>query len=116
MATVIQRKISVKEETDFKKATGSDTFKNLNKEKKKFIVPFTIFFLVFYFTLPILTSYSTILNKPAIGDISWVWIFAVAQFVMTWTFVMIYMKKAVTFDRMAKEIILSETINRGKDK
>ncbi|WP_308697080.1 DUF485 domain-containing protein [Weizmannia acidilactici] len=39
-------------------------------EKKKFIVPLTAFFLVFYFSLPVLTSYSKVLNRPYAGDIT----------------------------------------------
>jgi len=61
--------------------------------------------MAFYFTLPILTSYSTILNNPAIGSISWAWIFASAQFIMTWALCMIYSKRAAQFDVMVEKII-----------
>lgn len=36
----------------------SDKFKTLLSRKKRFIVPMTVFFLLFYFALPILTSYT----------------------------------------------------------
>lgn len=87
-------------------------FKKLMENKKKFILPFTIFFLVFYFTLPILTSYSTILNKPAIGDISWVWVFAIAQFVMTWTLSVIYVRRFSRFDKDAEDILKDEGVEQ----
>ena len=86
----------------------STEFVALKKKKRKFIVPITIFFLLFYISLPILTSYTTILNKPAIGDITWVWVFALAQFVMTWTLCMIYVRKAEGFDKDAEEIMDKE--------
>jgi uncharacterized membrane protein (DUF485 family) len=79
-------------------------FKALISRKKRFIVPMTVFFLVFYFALPILTSYSTVLNKPAVGPISWAWVFAFAQFIMTWALCIIYSKKSSQFDRMVDEI------------
>ncbi|MFD1064705.1 DUF485 domain-containing protein [Oceanobacillus locisalsi] len=92
-------------EVDYVQVTESASFKKLMHDRKKFIIPLTIFFLVFYFLLPILTSYTTFLNTPAIGDISWVWLFALAQFVMTWVLCTVYVKKAATFDKQANEII-----------
>ncbi|MER2260457.1 MAG: DUF485 domain-containing protein [Psychrobacillus sp.] len=86
----------------------SPEFVALKKKKRNFILPITIFFLLFYISLPILTSYTTILNKPAIGDITWVWVFALAQFIMTWTLCMIYVRKAEGFDKDAEEIIKKE--------
>ncbi|KMK78329.1 hypothetical protein AB990_01415 [Alkalihalobacillus pseudalcaliphilus] len=73
--------------------------------KKRFLVPTVIFFLVFYFSLPILTSFTTILETPAIGSITWTWVYAFAQFIMTWTLCMMYVRKATKFDEMADDII-----------
>lgn len=92
------------EKTAYESIAESQKFKQLVKSKTKFLAPLSIFFLLFYFSLPLLTSYSTILNKPAIGSISWVWIFAFAQFIMTWALSMIYVKKANKFDRMTEDI------------
>ncbi|GAA0446440.1 DUF485 domain-containing protein [Virgibacillus salarius] len=90
---------------DFIAVSESKAFKNLIAKRKKFILPLTVFFLVFYFMLPILTSYSTILNTPVIGDISWAWIFAFCQFIMTWVFCTVYVKKSASFDRQSDEIV-----------
>ncbi|SDQ08419.1 Uncharacterized membrane protein, DUF485 family [Virgibacillus subterraneus] len=98
---------------DFVKIEQSEKFQRLMNDRKKFIVPLTIFFLVFYFMLPILTSYTTFLNTPAIGDISWVWLFAFAQFVMTWVLCTLYVKKAASFDRQTDEIIDEQINNKG---
>ncbi|MBP2002000.1 uncharacterized membrane protein (DUF485 family) [Paenibacillus shirakamiensis] len=80
-------------------------FQKLIREKKKFIIPFTVFFFCFYFALPILTSYTTILNQPFIGSITWAWVLAFLQFVMTWAFCMIYYKKAASFDKLSEQIL-----------
>lgn len=94
-----------KENVDYVKVQNSPEFKRFLSRKKKFIVPMTVFFMIFYFLLPVLTSYTTFLNTPAIGDISWVWIFAFAQFVMVWVLSVIYVKKASSFDEEADQII-----------
>ena len=101
-----------KDEIDYVKVEKSSQFKSLMKRKKNFIVPMTIFFLVFYFLLPILTSYTTFLNTSLFGDISWVWLFAVAQFVMVWILCTVYVKKAASFDREADQIIENQ-IKKG---
>lgn len=113
MGTAIKSKLAAENQrVNFEEVEKTEKFKYLIRKKKKFIVPLTIFFLVFYFALPIFTSYTNVLNHPAIGDISWVWVFAVAQFLMTWALVMIYMKKAAVFDKIAEEMI-KEEIARG---
>lgn len=101
----------VKSKTDansplpYSQVEKSTKFKELMQEKKRFIIPLTVFFLLFYFSLPILASYTTILNKPAIGSITWVWILALAQFVMTWTLCILYVRKAARFDQKADDIL-----------
>lgn len=105
------RKLRV-EKVDYVKVVESNQFKRFLERKRKFIIPMTIFFLIFYFLLPIFTSYTTFLNAPFLGDISWVWIFAFAQFVMTWVLSTIYVKKAASFDEEADQII-NEQIKGG---
>lgn len=92
-------------EKDYSTITQSSKFQQLLKVKKAFILPMTIFFLVFYFALPILTSYTSILNNKVFGDITWAWIFAFAQFIMTWALCMIYSKKAAQFDQLAEQVV-----------
>lgn len=86
----------------------STEFKDLKRKKSKFILPITIFFLLSYISLPILTSYTTILNNNAFGDIAWVWIYALALFVMTWVLCMVYVRRANEFDKEAKQIFDKE--------
>ncbi|PLT36043.1 DUF485 domain-containing protein [Bacillus sp. V5-8f] len=89
---------------DYEKIVHSSSFKELMQQKRNFIIPMSVFFMVFYFALPVLTAYSTVLNQPAIGDISWAWIFAFAQFVMTVSLCMIYTRKARKFDEIVDQI------------
>ncbi|MDN4073247.1 MULTISPECIES: DUF485 domain-containing protein [Fictibacillus] len=102
---MLAEKRSDEKDIDYSKIASSASFKQLLQEKKKFLLPMSIFFFVFYFTLPIMTSYSTILNTSAIGDISWAWVFAFSQFIMTWVLCSLYSKKAESFDKQADEIV-----------
>ncbi|MBX9975585.1 DUF485 domain-containing protein [Cytobacillus firmus] len=97
---------------DYEKVSSSREFKNLISAKKKFLIPLSIFFLTFYFLLPLLSYYFTFLNAPLIGPISGAWVFAFAQFIMTWILCMIYVKKANRFDQMADDI-LKDRVNQG---
>ncbi|WP_232713385.1 DUF485 domain-containing protein [Bacillus xiapuensis] len=94
--------------TKYEEMAKRPEFIQLVQAKKKFLVPLSVFFLVFYFALPLLTSYSTLLNAPAVGSISWVWVLAFSQFIMTWTLCMVYVKKASQFDKMAENIVKEE--------
>ena len=92
-------------EANYKDIVQSSQFKKLMKSKKAFIIPITIVFSLFYFSLPLLTSYTTVLNKQAFGPVTWAWVFAFAQFVMTWTICFLYSKRANTFDEESKQIL-----------
>ncbi|MDQ1001105.1 uncharacterized membrane protein (DUF485 family) [Neobacillus niacini] len=105
------RKITASSETDYGSIVQSSSFQKLLSEKKKFIIPITIFFFCFYFALPILTSYSTVLNNKFIGSISWAWVFAFLQFVMTWGLCMLYSKKAAKFDELAEKVVKERGTN-----
>lgn len=95
----------INHEGDYTSIVQSSSFQTLLSEKKKFIVPITIFFFCFYFALPVLTSYTTVLNHKFIGSITWAWVFAFLQFVMTWVLCMLYSKKATRFDDLANKVI-----------
>jgi uncharacterized membrane protein (DUF485 family) len=94
---------------DYSIIAKSDAFRTLMARKKRFILPMSLFFLSFYFILPILTSYTELLNRPAVGAITWAWVFAAAQFIMTWALCMLYYRKAMVFDAMAAAIVKEET-------
>ena len=80
------------------------TFQQLMREKNRFVVPSILFSLFFYFSLPILTSYTTVLNGTIYGDITWAWAFAFSQFIMTWTFCVLYSRRARRFDALVEQL------------
>lgn len=76
----------------------TSAFKELARSRKAFIVPATIFFLVFYFGLPVLAGFTTILDGYAIGSITWAYVYAFAQFAMTWILMHLYVSRANRWD------------------
>lgn len=90
---------------DFQKIEDSPGFRELMRQKKRFLIPTTILFLGLYLLFNIVISYTDWLNATFIGDITWVWIFAFGLFAMTWILVTVYMKRAAKFDEMAKDTL-----------
>ncbi|UOY93402.1 DUF485 domain-containing protein [Ectobacillus sp. JY-23] len=103
----------IKKEVNYTAVANSADFQRLLQAKKRFIIPMSLFFFCFYIALPLMTSYSKILNTSALGDITWAWVFAFAQFIMTWALCMIYSKKATSFDKMSDRILAS--LEKGRE-
>ena len=94
-----------KKKIDYDKIASQQSFKNLAKRKNLFLWTMTVIFLALYMLLPILTSYTDILHQKAFGDITWVWIYSLGLFIMTWGLAHFYVSKANKYDKAAKEII-----------
>ena len=76
----------------------TSAFEELVRAKKAFIIPATIFFMVFYFGLPVLASFTTVLNVKVIGPLTLAYIYAFAQFAMTWILMHLYVSRANGWD------------------
>ena len=74
--------------------------------KLKFIVPATVFFVVYYFILPVTVGYfPKFMEKPVWGDANLAYLFAFSQFIMAWVLAAIYVKQAGAWDRMAAAVL-----------
>jgi uncharacterized membrane protein (DUF485 family) len=83
-----------------------DEFKDLMAAKARFIVPATIFFIVYYFALPVLVGYSRpFMQTPVWGPVNIAYIFALSQFFMAWIIAWLYVRAAARFDEQAKRIL-----------
>lgn len=107
------KKGQVKMELDYEKIINTPEFKSLIKRKRNFSTPYIIFFFVAFFTLPILTGYTTILENRAIGWMTWTWVYSLLMFVMVWLLTSIYMNKAKSFDKDVEEILKKMFLNKG---
>ena len=92
--------------TEWDRIARSDAFKSLMAAKARFIVPATLFFMVYYFALPVLVGYAPeFMKRTIIGPLNIAYLFALSQFLMTWIVAILYMRAAARFDEMGKRIL-----------
>src|SRR3974390_1278094 len=85
---------------------ASKEFKDLMATKKIFIVPAFVFFVVYYFALPVLVGYAPqFMQTKVIGNVNLAYLFALSQFFVAWIIAGLYVKAASDFDRLAKDIL-----------
>lgn len=93
-------------ETQWDRIAASKEFKDLMATKKMFIVPAFIFFILYYFALPVLVGYAPqFMEIRVIGKVNLAYLFALSQFFVAWTIAGLYVKAANNFDRLAKDIL-----------
>ena len=91
---------------DWDRVAGLEEFRALLKAKLRFIVPATVFFVVYYFALPILVGYAPkLMEKQVFGVVNIAYLFALSQFVMAWVVAALYVRAAGRFDKMAAAIL-----------
>jgi uncharacterized membrane protein (DUF485 family) len=90
---------------DWERFAASSAFRELLRRKRAFVVPATVFFIVYYFALPVLVGYfPEFMNRKVIGAVNIAYIFALSQFVMAWILAGLYVRAANRFDRMAQDV------------
>jgi uncharacterized membrane protein (DUF485 family) len=91
---------------DWERLAASAQFKALLKAKTKFVVPATVFFIVYYFSLPLLVGYAPqLMARKVFGVVNVAYLFALSQFFMAWILAWAYVRAAARFDTMARDVI-----------
>lgn len=91
---------------DWQRLAATDEFKSLLKAKVRFVVPATIVFIVYYFSLPLLVGYAPqLMAQKVFGVVNVAYLFALSQFFMAWIVAWAYVRAAARFDRMARDVI-----------
>ena len=82
-------------------------FKELERSKTRFILPATIFFLLYYFALPVLVGFfPDTMDTRLFSGFSVAYLFALSQFFMAWILAFIYLLAfAPKIDQMVKNIV-----------
>jgi uncharacterized membrane protein (DUF485 family) len=81
-------------------------FKRLLADKAKFLVPATVFFIVYYFALPVLVAYAPALMETQVwGKVNLAYLFALSQFFMAWILAGLYVIVAAGWDRQAAAVL-----------
>src|SRR5437899_9340390 len=102
---VIQPKQYQAGQSTWDKIAESREFQDLMATKKIFIVPAFIFFVVYYFALPVLVGYAPQFMSIKVGPVNLAYLFALSQFFVAWLIAALYVKAANNFDRHAIELL-----------
>lgn len=91
---------------DWEKIAGSNEFKELIRAKRRFIIPATTFFVIYYFALPYLVGYhAAFMQQKVWGEMNLAYLFALSQFFMAWTLAAFYVTAATGWDRKAAALL-----------
>jgi len=94
---------------------SSREFKDLMATKRSFIVPAFIFFVIYYFALPVLVGYAPqLMGTKVMGPVNLAYLFALSQFFVAWIIAGLYVKAANNFDRLSQDIL--DKTNKGGNK
>lgn len=92
----------------------SPEFKRLMTKKKAFIIPAFIFYVGYYFALPVLVGYAPqLMARKVWGDVNIAYLFALSQFFMAWILAWVYIRKADRFDRLSKTTVEDASTNES---
>lgn len=84
----------------------SEKFQRLLRAKRRFIIPASIIFVLYYFALPLLVGYARpMMEQRVFGAVNVAYLFALSQFLMAWIVAALYVRAAAKFDRMAQEVL-----------
>lgn len=91
---------------EWERLAASERFRELLKAKRRFILPATIFFIIYYFALPVLIGYARpFMEKTVFGPVNLAYLFALSQFFVAWIIAALYVRAAARFDKMAAGVI-----------
>ncbi|MDQ6809940.1 MAG: DUF485 domain-containing protein [Verrucomicrobiota bacterium] len=97
--------------TNWQVIAATDKFRELLRAKRRFVVPAMIFFVVYYFALPVLVGYAPrLMERRVIGPVNLAYLFALSQFFMAWIIAWMYVRAAARFDRMSREVLEQERL------
>ena len=91
---------------DWSRVTQMPEFRAMVRAKLRFIIPAVIFFVVYYFALPVLVGYAPgLMSRRVIGVVNIAYLFALSQFFMAWIIAALYLRAAARFDKMEHKVI-----------
>ena len=91
---------------EWRQVTRMPEFRQMLRAKLRFIIPATLFFILYYFALPVLVGYAPgLMSRKVLGVVNIAYLFALSQFFMAWIIAALYLRAASRFDKMEQEII-----------
>lgn len=90
---------------DWERLASTVEFRALVRQKRRFVIPATLFFIAYYFALPILVGYfPEWMSRKVLGPVNLAYLFALSQFLMAWVVAWLYVRAAERFDKLAQEV------------
>ncbi|MFF5995060.1 MULTISPECIES: DUF485 domain-containing protein [unclassified Lysinibacillus] len=97
---------------DYTKIDQMESFNQFVKKKNTFLFGVAAAFLTFYIFLPIL-AFTSVLQQKWFGNITGVWVYSAALFIMTVILAMVYVRMAAKFDKAAAAVIAEHSSKGG---
>ena len=84
----------------------TEEFRQLVSARLRFVLPATVFFLVYYFLLPLLNGLApNLMRTDVVGHVNIAYLFALSQFFVAWLLAWFYIRRANgLFDRLAAAV------------
>ena len=104
---LVEQRAAERAETDWRVIEESPEFRELTSRKRAFVVPATIFFMVWYFGFIALCGYAPdFMGREFITDgLTVGYVLALTQFVMSWALAAMYVRRANrVFDPLAARV------------
>jgi uncharacterized membrane protein (DUF485 family) len=91
---------------DWSRVTQMPEFRTMVKAKLRFIIPAVVFFVIYYFALPVLVGYApSLMSRRVVGVVNIAYLFALSQFFMAWIIAALYIRAAANFDKLEHTVI-----------
>jgi len=91
---------------DWNRIAADPDFAALKRAKKRFLIPASVFFLVYYLALPVLVGFMPATMKQEVfGKVNIAYIFALSQFLMSWILAGLYIRAAARWDKMEHALL-----------
>ncbi len=101
--------LTATEDTDpinWSRVTELAEFRMMVRAKRRFIIPTSVFFVVYYFALPVLVGYAPgLMSRKVLGVVNFAYLFALSQFFMAWIIAALYIRAAARFDQLEHKVI-----------
>ena len=99
---------------DWESIAASPGFKHLLASKARFIIAATLFFVAYYFTLPVLVGwFPKLMEQKVVGEVNLAYLFALSQFFMAWILAFLYVAAAAGWDKQAASLLAQFGKRRG---
>ncbi|MCI0421115.1 MAG: DUF485 domain-containing protein [Acidobacteria bacterium] len=101
--------------TDWDQIAATTEFQQLLAAKRRFIVRATLFFVVYYFALPVLVGWvPQLMSQRVLGPLNIAYLFALSQFFMAWCVAALYVRAAARWDEVARQLISRLPLREGQ--